>query len=425
MRSRNFPIGLAAVIIVAVTVFGAAPHAPAQTLTVLHDFVQNASDGDGLYSNLIRDSSGNFYGTTAYGGTYSNGTVFELSPQTGGGWGEHLLYSFGSTSSDGIRPYGGLVFDAAGNLYGTTLYGGPSNQGTVFELSPTTGGGWTEQILHSFTCGTTDGCKPYAGFIRDATGKLYGTTFEGGANNSNGTVFELAQTTGGKWQERIIHSFGSYNGDGEGPYAGLLLDAHGNLYGTTVYGGANSEPPCIAGSCGAVFEMKPTAGGGWTEKVLYSFSKNGTDGFYPMSGVVMDAAGNLYGTTNQGGSGCGQSCGVVFKLKPGPSGNWQETLLHTFTGSTSDGNWPVGGLTIGSGGKLYGTTTAGGGSLLGTIFELTAAGGTWQETVLHSFDGTDGYTPSASMILNSAGNLYGTALFGGTYSAGTVFELTP
>jgi uncharacterized repeat protein (TIGR03803 family) len=425
MRSRRLSIGLIAVAIVGLTVFGTATRVVAQIFTVLHDF-GGAADAQTVYGGLVRDSSGNLYGTTAYGGTYNNGAVFELSPLAGGGWIENVLYSFGSTSGDGVRPYGGLTFDAAGNLYGTTIFGGPSNEGTAFELTPTANGGWTEKVLHSFSYDTTDGCRPYSSLVLDAKGNLYGTTFECGANFI-GTVFELSLRAG-KWQERIVHNFGSTSGDGSEPAAGVVFDAHGNLYGTTFYGGTGTGKPCTAGSCGAVFEMKPTPGGGWTERVLYSFSNNGTDGIYPAAALAIDAAGNLYGTTSQGGnsSGCSSSgCGVIFKLKPAPNGAWKETILHQLTSGVDDGGWPFGGLTIGAGGKLYGTTSVGGVDDFGTVFELSPAGGTWSQTILHSFADTDGNDPNANIILDSFGNLYGTTLYGGTYGGGSVFEITP
>ncbi len=304
---------------------------------------------------LISDAAGNLYGTTEYGGTYGCGVAFELTPESGGSWTEKVLHSFGD-STDGISPsQAGLIFDAAGNLYGTTS----NKQGTVFELTPTKDGGWTEKILHSFN--GTDGGFPFAGLTIDAAGNLYGTTYEGGTYNS-GTVFELTPTKGGGWTEKVLHSFGN-GADGAFPRAGLIFDSAGNLYGTTSQGGAyNSCMPTIPrnniSTCGTVFELTPKAGGRWTERVLYSFNHNGTDGYDPLAGLIFDAAGNLYGTTSMGGSengrGCFLGCGTVFELTPTKGGGWTEKVVHNFDGT--DGVSPSAGLIIDAAGNLYGTT---------------------------------------------------------------------
>jgi len=223
--------------------------------------------------------------------------VFELTPAAGGGWTERVLYSFGA---DGIWPTAGLVFDAAGNLYGTTSFGGTVGWGTVFELTPAGGGGWTEQVLHNFL-GYSDGETPYAGLIIDAVGNLYGTTSSGGTYGV-GMVFELMPTAGGHWTEQVLHTFNFT--DGGAPYAGLIFDVAGNLYGTAGGGGTYGD--------GTVFELTPTAGGGWTEKVVHSFG-NGTDGIFPRADLIVDAVGNLYGTTNYGGT---NNYGTVFEVTP-------------------------------------------------------------------------------------------------------------
>ena len=268
---------------------------------VLHSF-SGGADGTYPYGGLIFDAAGNLYGTTTSGGTSNTGTVFELTPAAGGTWTEKVLHSF-SGGTDGIHPYAGLIFDAAGNLYGTTDLGGAYGYGTVFELTPAAGGTWTEKVLHNFNNGGTDGTRPYARLTFDAAGNLYGTTYGGGAYNSYGTVFELTPAAGGTWTEKVLHSFGSGT-DGLIPYGGLIFDAAGNLYGTTAYGGTND--------LGTVFELTPKAGGGWTEKVLYSFG-DGTDGVSPLAGLIFDAAGNLYGTTQHGGT---YNYGTVFEIAP-------------------------------------------------------------------------------------------------------------
>ncbi len=329
------------------------------TETVLYSF-RSGTDGAVPGAGLIFDAAGSLYGTTTAGGP-NNGTVFELTPTAGEGWTEQVLYRFCSQANcaDGQYPYGGLIFDAAGNLYGTTEFGGTNGYGTVFKLTPTAGGGWTETVLHSFGSGT-DGASPFVGLIFDAAGNLYGTTTYGGTYGV-GTVFELTPTAGGDWLETVLYSFG-INGlsDGGYPWAGLIFDAAGNLYGTTFYGGTYNR--------GTVFELTPMSGGGWTETVLHSFNpNNGTDGFNPYAGLIFDAAGNLYGTAYYGGSYGG---GTVFELTPAAGGGWTETVLRSF-GNGTDGFWPYAGLIFDHAGNLYGTTEYGGTHNYGTVFELT------------------------------------------------------
>jgi uncharacterized repeat protein (TIGR03803 family) len=315
---------------------------------------------------------------------------------------EKVLLNFNYT--DGNSPVAGLIFDAAGNLYGTTAGGGTYGYGTVFELTPTAGGSWTEQVLHNFGNGT-DGFYPYAGLIFDKNGNLYGTTYKGGAYGA-GTVFELTPTGGGGWAEQVLHNFGNGT-DGTYPEAGLIFDAAGNLYGTTAGGGTSAG--------GTVFELTATG----TETVLHNFG-NGTDGSYLLAGLIFNAGGNLYGTTNEGGA---YGAGTVFELTP-TGGGWTERVLHNFFSTLLDGGGPLAGLTFDAGGNLYGTTYYGGTSAGGTVFELTPTG---TEQVLHSFNnnGTDGFLPYAGLIFDAVGNLYGTTSAGGTYGYGTVFELTP
>ncbi len=218
------------------------------------------------------------------------------------------MYNFCAQTNcaDGWIPSAGLIFDAAGNLYGTTGLGGTDGVGTVFELTRA-GGGWTEQVLYNFG---TDGAYPGGGLTFDSAGNLYGTTGEGGIHIL-GTVFELTPTVGGGWTETVLHNFGSGT-DGAYPGAGVTFDAAGNLYGTTQYGGTYNS---CSGGCGTVFELTPTAGGGWTEQVLLNF--NGTGGANPYAGLIFDGAGNLYGTTQFTYDNCsGFYCGTVFELMP-------------------------------------------------------------------------------------------------------------
>jgi uncharacterized repeat protein (TIGR03803 family) len=381
--------------IVFVLGFVATRSAQAQTFTILYTFMSTA-DGEQPDAPLIQDAAGNLYGTTQYGGTKGGfGTVFKLDT-TGK---EHVLLSFAGTP-DAEDPYSGLTPDKAGNFYGTTLYGGTQGGfGTVFKLDP--GGKGT--ILHSFA-GTPDGEDPRSVLVRDASGNLYGTTQYGGTNGGYGTVFKLDA----KGKVTLLHSF-SGTPDGEDPYAGLLRDKAGNFYGTTMFGGTG-------GGFGTVFKLD--AKGKVT--LLHSFA--GTpDGVNPLSGLLRDGVGNLYGTTKYGGTNGG--FGTVFKL----SSKGNVTLLHSFAG-TPDGENPYSRLIRDAAGNLYGTTFYGGTSGYGTVFKLDPAG---KLTILHSFnDSPDGAHPIAGLILDKAGNLYGTTSDGGDLNCGfsgcgTVFKVTP
>ncbi len=378
----------------------AAPSAQAKSYkeTVLYTFL-GASDAANPVAGVIRDAQGNLYGTSEYGGAYSAGTVFKLSGTT-----ETVLHSF--AGADGANPSAGVIQDAQGNLYGTTQSGGANGAyGVVFEQS-----GTTETVLYSFCSESdcADGFTPMAGVIRDAQGNLYGTTSLGGAYGQ-GTVFKL-DTTG---QETVLYSFCIQPNctDGANPSAGVIQDSQGNLYGTTQKGGANGE--------GTVFKLSGT-----TETVLYSFRAGNKDGAQPVAGVIRDARGNLYGTTSQGGA---HGQGTVFKL----SGT-TETILHSFKGGNEDGAEPLAGVIRDAQGNLYGTTSQGGPSGEGTAFNLSKARA---ETLLYRFCSqgacADGAYPSAGLITDSKGNLYGTTYLGGdlscgeNYGCGVVFKLTP
>jgi uncharacterized repeat protein (TIGR03803 family) len=370
-----------------------------------------AQDGYNPYGGLVSDAAGNLYGMTSDGGAYDYyGMVFELTAVDG--WPEESLFSFDQI--DGYTPYAGLIFDSSGNLYGTTRFGGAHGEGTVFELIPKSDGTWKRKVLHNFNPNGEDGTYPTCALIFDSAGNLYGSTGLGGAHN-NGTVFKLTPVAGAGWSETVLHNFNPNGKDGISPYAGLVSDSAGNLYGTTPGGGAHSY--------GTAFELTPKTGGGWTEKVLHNF--NGEAGAYPKGSLTVDKAGNLYGTTIEGGA---YGDGVVFELTPEAGGGWTEKALHNFNPSRKDGVSPYSGLIFDAAGDLYGTTIEGGGHNGGTVFELSpGTGGGWTETVLHRFDdkSTDGNTPYASLIFDAAGNLYGTTYSGGVYGAGTVFELTP
>lgn len=368
-------------------------------------------------TNLVFGLSGRVYGMTTNGGINGNpdcgkggcGVVFELIPKTTGNWGYQGLYPF-KGGTDGFAPYGNIVFDAEGNLYGTTSAGGTYNQGTVFKLAPPSGGQWTETILYSFS-GTDingDGSMPRAGLTQDSKGNLYGTTYSGGTTN-NGAVFELSPNKDGTWSESIIYSFLGGNSDGAAPIAEVTFDKSGNLYGTTSDGGSKLM--------GAVFELTPTAGGGWDESVLYSFP--GQNLAAARAPVWLDSSGIVYGTT------CGQfpNQGTVFELAKS-SGVWKEKTLHTF-GKTGDGSCPISGLAPDSKGNLYGTATLGGANNDGIVYEMVkGTGGTWSEKTIYSFaGGTDGVSPWSGVTLKGA-TLYGTTTTGGTTNFGAVYKIT-
>lgn len=395
---------------------------------ILHQFTM-AKDGANPSGELILGTDGSLYGTTAAGGAYGWGTIFRLKFNTDGTWTETVLYSF-TGGSDGGSP-SGIIFDAAGNLFGTTYTGGfacggaqGGGCGVVFKLTPHSSGGWTESVLHTFTQGT-DGAYPVAGLTLDAAGNLYGTTLWGGASaacpgNGCGTVFQLKHQQNGSWTYSVIHSFTGR--DGAYVESKLIFGPDGNAYGTTYYG----DPYDTGFNWGTVFKMEPQTDGTWTESVLYGFTGN-DDGGNPVAGVIMDAAGNLYGTTINGGVG---NAGVVFKLTQNPTGPWTESTLYIFTGviNPSDGAQPL-GLTFDAAGNLYGTTTYGGASGCtarydgcGVVFKLTpTSSGSWSETILHTFAGLGKY-PAGGLTLDKFGTLYGT-VSAGTGTNGFLFEI--
>lgn len=315
--------------------------------------------------------------------------------------------------------------DGAGNMYGATNAGGKcafNGCGTIFKLTPTSDGGWSEQSFYNFCPQTTtcvDGAGPQGGLIFDSAGNLYGTAGGGGAFGA-GAVFSVDPNG----TETVLYSFPFRpTTNVSSPQGPLLFDAAGNLYGNALTGGVSTSQ-CPEG-CGGVFELLPTAGGGWTERVLYLFT-GGNDGAEPTGNLVIDSAGNLYGTASIGGNA---GFGVAFQLTPTTSGPYQLTTIHSFQGG-SDGIGPTSGLTHDAAGNLYGVT-GGGGTLAGsaadgTVFELSPmTGGGWSESILHSFGaGTDGFIPFGPVILDGAGNIYGTTELGGVPDGGIVFELT-
>ena len=428
--SRTFlaPIALAAI------TFSLALRAQAQTETVLYNFgpgwAGNYPDG-----TVVLDSAGNIYGSTQFGANCC-GTVYELSPVSGGGWTYKVLKGF-SNSSYGSYVAPTLVRDAAGNLYGTTINGGNMSVscngtgcGVVFQLSPTSSGQWSETVLHTFS-GGPDGGNPFGSLLLGPDGSIYGTTIRGGNDHQCttkyiqgcGVVFRLSYGTTG-WRETVLYTLS--NAVGSGPNGGLVMDAAGNLYGTT------------QGNAPILFELTPTSSGPWTETTLVNFLSTGWGS--PVSGVIADAAGNLYGTAYGSGGECPirGSCGVVFELSPIAGGGLTQTVLHTFTAGT-DFAYPF-SVSMDTAGNLYGVAIYGysnntdcGENGCGGVFELSpSTGGTWTESILHMFtDGADGNPNGLSGVaVDASGNIFGTAAAGGNNTTncgdgcGVIFEIT-
>ncbi|HEX4156999.1 MAG TPA: choice-of-anchor tandem repeat GloVer-containing protein [Rhizomicrobium sp.] len=390
--------------------------AHAKGFEVLYRFCsqQNCTDGLWPYAGLLADNQGNLYGTTGAGGTspcrlYGCGTVFKLTPDGT----EAVLHAF-TASYDGSGPYGGLIADANANLYGTTATGGSTGCGgidygcgTVFKVA--TDG--TESVLYAFG-GNSDGAYPLAAVVSDKAANLYGTTSDGGGGTQCivqfggcGTVFRISP----KGKEKVLYAF-TGGSDGANPQASLVIDKAGNLFGTAAYGGNTSA--CNQGlspGCGTVFEVAADG----TEKTLYTF-QGGNDGWAPVANLIEDKSGNLYGTTQAGGStsACnGVGCGIVFRIAP----DGTETVLYSFTGGT-DGAHPSAGVIADAKGDLYGTTEAGGVDDEGTVFKLTPRE---KLVVLSGFNG-QGDAPVAPLIAGAKGYLYGTTEFG---PSGTVFKV--
>jgi uncharacterized repeat protein (TIGR03803 family) len=355
----------------------------APSFTLLYSF--QGSSGEYPLAGLVRDSSGNLYGTTSEGGAHNLGTVFKVSATDG----ETVLHSFKGGPGDGSFSIASLVRDGAGTLYGTTVDGGAFGFGTVFKLEEN----GDESLLYSFGGHAKDGRYPSAGLLMDSAGNLYGTTQEGGAFGF-GTIFKLSD---GK--ETILHSFAGNPTDGQYPVQGLIRDAKGNLYGATELGGKFND--------GTIFELS-TSG---AEHVIFSLT-GGPGGNYPYGGVVRDSAGNFYCTAAYGSN----QIGVVFKI----DSTGKETVLHTFGGS--DGAYPSSGLVRDSKGTLYGTTEFGGSFGAGVAYSITSSG---TFAVLHNFAGSDGADLLTPLVLDSAGNLYGTTTEGGAHGQGTVFKIMP
>jgi uncharacterized repeat protein (TIGR03803 family) len=439
MTSKRLLTTISGVVITFVAALILIPGSWAVTSGKEHRF-RGRADGANPQSGLVSDGAGNFYGTTSGGGLStcgqyvpSCGTAFKMSLGQDGSWTESVIYEFKGGSDDGAEPSSSLIFDDSGNLYGTTTGGGNISCGigcgTVFKLSPNQGGTWTESIIYSFQ-GGANGFSPYT-VIFDGAGNLYGVAEV--CSPCSGAVFRLTPSQGGSWTESLLYTFAGGQ-DGSEPNGPLGFDIAGNLYGTTVGGGTS------ACECGTVYELSPSQGGTWNKTILYSF-KDSLDGANPDSAVTFDGQGNLYGETIEGGSlACPESgCGVVYELTPQTGGSWAFAVAHAFNGlNGSRGNQPDGGLVLDSAGNMYGTTLGGGdaacygGYGCGTIFELSPkVGGEFTFSMIGEFNNADGASPMAGVIADTAGNLYGTTVQGGDlncsapYGCGVVFTVTP
>lgn len=394
----------------------AQSRALAQTFSTLYTFTGGADDGE-PFGELLQDSQGNLYGTTVGQPARSFGSVFQLSPVSGGGWSLTTLYTF---HGEGAQPMGALVQDGQGNLWGTTYSGGSRNCslgcGMIYRLSKV-GGVWHKETIYLFQ-GGRDGWAPEAGLVFDAQGNVYGTTGSGGGYCPKfsfygcGTIFKLTPTGGG-WVESLVHRF-ARPGDLIQPRGQLIIDHFGNLYGTATAGGPFG--------CGGVFEFSPS-GTTWSGRPLHYFTC-GNDGASPSSTLAFGQHGWLYGTTGGGGT---SNQGTVFLLRPAPEGNWILETIHSFNGA--DGSNPAKGVTLDQDGNLYGSTNAGGEnpncpSGCGVTFKMVPQlNGLWTYSVLHSFGSTDGTYPGP-VTVDSAGNVFGTTNRGGADDLGNIFEIT-
>lgn len=388
----------------------------AQTYRVIHDFTGGA---DGAYprATLTLDRAGNFYGTAGGGGAGGNGTVFKLT-HSGSGWVLVPVYRF-QGGYDGSVPWSPVTMSPDGTLFGTTLSGGyfqgeycaQGGCGLVYNLKPGPRAAtsalapWTQSVLRAFTGPPYDGDGPvYGTLILDQAGNLYGTTQFGGPQ-IGGVVFELTPSPGG-WSENILYTF-PYGFKGGEPYAGVVMDSAGNLYGTSSRGGLSDV--------GTVYELSPTSNG-WTETVLHGFG-SGNDGRVPYGGLIFDQAGNLYGATALGGTLSG---GVVYELSPSSNG-WTYKVLYNLPPAEG----PFEDLSIDASGSLYGTSNSSGTGEAGMVFKLSQSNGNWILADLHDFTFSTAYFPYGGVTIDADGNLYGTAPYGGAYGYGVIWEITP
>lgn len=383
--------------------------ATATTTNVI--FSCEEDEGEYADTDLETDSAGNIYGTTVLGGDFGGGTVFQLSP-TPNGWVHTVLYSF-TGGADGGEPYKGVTLDRDDNLYGTAVTGGSGSCeggcGVIYKLTNIKGT-WTQKVIHAFT-GGDDGSGPGSRVTVDRAGKIYGMTPIGGANGL-GTIYKIGPLSSGASTFKVIHAF-TGGADGSSGSAGRMILRDGHLYGAATTGGSNGS--------GVVFELTPRALGGWDFRTIYTFQGQ-PDGSFPYGALLFDGSGNIYGTTYYGGA---NGIGAVYKLSPQPVGEWTEEVIYSFQQGT-DGNSPISNLVFDKAGNLYGTTSEGGLGR-GVIFKLSPVGaGKWTETVVHAFEGPpDGGFAYNGMVVDAFGNFYGATVHGGENDDGSVYNFTP
>ena len=406
---------VAAPAVVLVLAIVASPAAQAQTFSVIHRFT---GGGDGAHPDAgVTIRAGILYGT-AYQGGNGNGTVYQVT-QSGNDW---VTLPISLLSGGGANPIARVVFGPDGHPYGTTERGGPTGTGIVFDLivpltiCKTANCFWKENLLYGFMGGADAANPGYGDLTWDAQGNIYGTTMSGGASGA-GAVYEL-QRSGNSWTESVIYNFSGP--DGLFPQSNVVFDNNGNLFGTTLLGGSQAY--------GNVYELKYTQGVGWGKYPVYEF-QNGSDGEHPVAGLIFDGSGNLYGATTDGGSRGG---GTVFELSPSGD-SWTFKLLYSFSGPPGINCGPWGNLAMDGAGNLYGATNCDGAYTFGNIFKLTNTGNGWLYSSLHSFSGySDGGYPFSNVTLDTSGNLYGTAYYGGNFGGncgdigcGVVWMVTP
>ncbi|HSC20063.1 MAG TPA: choice-of-anchor tandem repeat GloVer-containing protein [Rhizomicrobium sp.] len=381
----------------------------AASVNVIYSF-EGGADGEYADTDLVRDSAGNLYGTTVQGGTHASGTVWQLHPNGDGSWTHIVLYSF-SGGADGAEPYKGVTLDAAGNIYGTAVTGGggvcEGGCGVAYKLT-NNGGSWTQSVIHQFT-GGDDGSGPGARLTLDDSGNVYGMAPTGGANGA-GTIFEMRPAKHGTYRLKVLHAFTGI--DGIGGSAGALVMHDGSLFGAATAGGTNGA--------GTIYRLSLDQRGMWKFKVIYNFLDEPDAGF-PYGGLTFDALGNIYGTTYYA---CANDIGCVYELSP-RRGEWKEKVLYSFSGS--DGSGPIGSVNLDSAGNIYGTTSEGGAAADGVIFKLVpGAHRHWSENVVHSFAGSpDGEYAYNGMLDDGAGHFFGTTVHGGAHDDGAIYQFNP
>ncbi len=413
-RNRPGGVALASALGIVLALAIVSPiQAKAQTYNIIGNFGSNGTGVNPLYVTL--DAAGNVYGTTYYGGTsyLGFGVVFKLTHH-GSNWLQSVLYDF-SGGNDGGNPYGGVVFGADGSLYGTASGGGLYGEGVIFKLQPpatqcpTVSCRWTETVVYNFT-GAADGAAPQGNIIFDQAGNLYGTTLAGGSGGGWGTVYELSPAHG-QWSLSVLHPF-TDGPDGGEPANGVIFDQVGNLYGTTVSGGSSHD--------GVVYELTPGTSG-WTQTVLHNFAGGPNDGAIG-AGLAFDSHGNLFGFTESGGY---QQWGVTFELQPTGGGGYSYSVIYFFMPQPGGAPGYITVPILDSAGNVYGSGTSGGSGEAGEVFELTPSGGSWNFITLHAFSGPDGDEPGGDFAFDAQGNLYGCAEYGGRFSEGVVWQIAP